>query len=65
MQNHSKIKPCIYYRVDENDRGLFTNSREITTAYGDEDKIWDDLVHERVSCISHIICEALPDKKIF
>ena len=62
IQNYSKIKPCIYYQVDVNDRGLFTNSREIITTYGDEDKIWDNLVHERVSCIS-IICEALPEKK--
>ena len=49
IHNYSKIKPCVYYRVDVNDRGLFTHTREITTVYGDEDIIWDNLVHEKVS----------------
>jgi hypothetical protein len=53
IHNYSKIKACVYYRVDVNDRGLFTHTREITTVYGDEDIIWDNLVHEQVSYRSH------------
>lgn len=65
IHNYSKIKPCVYYRADVNDRGLIFHTREITTVYGDEDIIWDNLVHEHVSCSSHIICRALPENFFF
>ena len=57
IHNYSKLKPCICYRVDVNDHGLFTHTKEITTVYGEEDTLWNDLIHEheKVSCIV-IIC---------
>ena len=57
IHNYSKSNPCICYRVDVNDRGFFTNTKEITATYGEEDKLWDDLIHEQVS-FSFIICGA-------
>ena len=50
VHNYPKHKPCICYRVDVNNEGLFTHPEEIRAEYGDEDKTWDDLIHERVSC---------------
>ena len=64
IDKYSKIKPCVCYRVDVNDHGFFTNTKEITAAYGDEDVLWDNLIHEQVSC-RHVICGALPKKIIF
>ena len=60
---YSKSKPCICYQVDVNDRGFFTHTKEITAMYGEEDTLWDNLVHEQVSC-SHIIFGVLLDKII-
>ena len=51
VHNYSKIQPCVCYRVDVNDHGLFTHPREIKAVYGDEDRIWDSLINEQVSCI--------------
>ena len=65
IHNYSKSsKPCTCYRVDVNDRGFFTNAKEITAMYGDEDNLWQRLIHEEVSC-SLIISGALPDKILF
>ena len=45
-----------------NDRGLFTNAKEMEAVYGDEDITWDNMIHEQVSCIG-ILYGALPKKK--
>ena len=58
IHNYSKIKPCVCYRVDVNDHGLFTHAKEITTEYGDEDIIWDNMIHEQVSCKSYCMWSA-------
>ena len=63
IHNDSNTKPCVCYRVDVNDRGLFTHTREITAVVGEEDRIWDNLIHEQVSCISPIISGALLKNK--
>ena len=49
--------------MDVNDNGFFTNTEEITAAYGDEDILWDNLIHEQVSCC-HTICGALPEENL-
>ena len=60
IHNYSiSSKPCTCYRVDMNDRGFFTNTNQITSAYGDEDNFWQRLIHEEVSC-SLMISGALP-----
>ena len=64
VHNYSKVKPCVCYQVDVNDHGRFTNAEKMTVVHGDEadeDIVWDNLIHEQVSC-SHIICGALPNK---
>ena len=49
IHNYPKAKPCICYRVDVNDHGYFTHTKEITVAHGDEDIVWDTLIHQQVS----------------
>ena len=51
LHDYSRIKSCTCYRVDVNDCGLFTYPKEMIAVHhdGDEDKAWDDLVHEQVS----------------
>ena len=44
------------------DRGLITRAREMEVVYGVEDIIWDNLIHEQVSCI-YILYGALLEKK--
>ena len=66
VHNYSKNKPCVCYRVDVDDRGIFTHTKEMTVAHGDEsdeDMVWDKLIHEQVSC-GHIICGTLPEKML-
>ena len=50
VHNYAITKPCICYRVDVNDQGFFTHPREIIAEHGDEDRTWNDMVHEQVSC---------------
>jgi hypothetical protein len=59
VHHYSKSIPCICYRVDVNDHGFFTNPKETTAVYGDEDIAWDILVHEQVSCGHLGICRTL------
>ena len=54
IHNYSKFKPCSCYQVDLNNRGFFTHAK-ITVMYGDEDTLWNNLIHEHVSC-SYCIC---------
>ena len=49
VHSYPMDKPCICYRVDVNDRGFFSHPEEITAEHGDEDKIWDIIIHEGVS----------------
>ena len=53
VNNYPKNKTCICYRVDVNDEGFFTHTKEISAEHGDEDTTWDDMIHEKVSC-SHL-----------
>ena len=52
IRNYSKSKPCICYRVDVNDHGFFTHPKEMVAVYGDEDRAWDNMIHEEVSWIA-------------
>ena len=49
VHNYSKTKHCTLYRVDVNDCGFFTHPKEMVAAHGDEDELWDTLIHEQVS----------------
>ena len=53
ISNSPGNKHCICYRVDVNMQGFFTYAREMTHEYGNEDSIWDGLIHEQVS-LSHL-----------
>ena len=33
-----------------NDQGFFTNTKEVIAEHGDEDKTWDIMIREQVSC---------------
>ena len=65
VHNYSKIRPCVCYRVDVNDHGYFTNTKEIEAVYGAEDIIWDSLIHEQVSCIVILYVEHSLKKNLF
>ena len=58
IHNYSKIRPCVFYRVDVTDRGLFTRTRGMKAVYGVEDIIWDNMIHEQVSCKSYCMWSA-------
>ncbi|KAF8809594.1 hypothetical protein BYT27DRAFT_7162598 [Phlegmacium glaucopus] len=47
VHNYPKNKPCTCYRVDVDESGFFTNVKEITAEYGDEDMTWDQMIHEQ------------------
>ncbi|KAF8809596.1 hypothetical protein BYT27DRAFT_7135830 [Phlegmacium glaucopus] len=47
VHNYPKTKPCTCYRVDVDESGFFTNVKEITAEYGDEDMTWDQMIHEQ------------------
>ena len=32
-----------------NDQGLFTHTKEMIAEHGDEDRTWDNMIHEQVS----------------
>ena len=49
IHTYSERKSCICYRVDVNDCGLFTDTKEMVAAHGDEDLTWDGMIHEQVS----------------
>ena len=51
VHNYPTNKPCICYRVDVNDQGFFTHTEEVTAGHGDEDRTWDNMIHEQVSFI--------------
>ena len=48
IHSYSKTKPCICYRLDVDDHGVFTRPKEVVVAHGDEDRMWDYLVREQV-----------------
>jgi hypothetical protein len=50
VHNYSRNKPCICYRVDVNDKGLFTHTKEMIAEHGDEDETWNKMIQEQVSC---------------
>ena len=50
IHNYAKNRPCTCYRVDVNDSGFFTNVKEMVAEFGDEDTLWDQIIHEQVSC---------------
>ena len=49
VNNSPENKHCICYRVDLNDQGFFTSPKEMTIEYGEEERIWDNMIHEQVS----------------
>ena len=49
VNNSPENKHCICYRVDLNDQGFFTSPKEMTIEYGEEERNWDNLIHEQVS----------------
>ena len=51
VHNYPINKPCVCYRVDVNDQGLFTHTKEMIAEHGDEDRTWDNMIHEQVSCV--------------
>lgn len=50
VHNYPINKPCTCYRVDVNDQGFFTHTKEMIAEHGDEDRTWDNMIHEQVSC---------------
>jgi hypothetical protein len=49
VHNSPGNKHCICYRLDVNDQGIFTHVKEMTTNHGEEERIWDNMIHEQVS----------------
>lgn len=47
--NYPRNKPCICYQLDLNDHGLFTYTKEMVGAYGEEEIFWDSMIREEVS----------------
>lgn len=59
VHNYPKNKPCISYRVDVDDRGFFTNAKELRAEHGDEDQTWDKMINEKASCSYLFTCKTL------
>lgn len=47
ITSYDTSQPCILHRVDIDSNGLFTNVEPITAEVGNENEVWQQLVHEQ------------------
>ena len=48
IHNTPKNELCTCYQLDVDMQGFFNSAGKITAAYGDEDLIWEQMIHEQV-----------------
>lgn len=48
IRDYPRDKDCVCYRVDVDSDGFFTNPGPIIAKHGEENKVWDELIHEEV-----------------
>lgn len=52
ITSYDTSQPCILHRVDIDSNGLFTNVEPITAEVGNENEVWQQLVHEQVKTLA-------------
>ncbi|KAF8902609.1 hypothetical protein CPB84DRAFT_1678779 [Gymnopilus junonius] len=46
IRDYSREKDCICHRVDVDSNGFFTNPGPIIASHGEENQVWNELIHE-------------------